>query len=161
MRRLATVRVRVTIGAVVVVAIALVAGGAWLVRAQRNSLTNDIETTARLRAHDVAATVADGGPATSLAVPRGDENLVQVVDPKGDIVAASNNIGERRPDQLPRSRGPTDTGPGRSTTCPRAIRPSGWWPDRCTTTAGTYTVYVAASLGAGAAQQRQPRSASS
>jgi signal transduction histidine kinase len=144
-RRLATVRVRVTIGAVVVVAIALTVGGASLVRAQRSDLTNDIETTARLRAHDVAATVADGELGPSLAVPRGDENLVQVVDRNGDIVAASSNIGsDVRISHLDAGRngyrvGTIDHLPGGDTPFRVVAR-------RVSTSTGAYTVYVAGSL---------------
>ena len=82
MRRFATVRVRVTLAAVVVVGLALAAGGAWLVDAQRDSLTESIDTAARLRSRDIASTITDGAFPSILAVPRGDENLVQVVDGK-------------------------------------------------------------------------------
>ena len=137
--------VRVTIGAVVVVALALTAGGAWLVRAQRGALTTDIETTARLRAHDVAATVADGELTRSLAVPRGDENLVQVVDKNGAIVAASNNIGsDVRISSLDPGVdgyrvGTIDRLPGGDTPLRVVAR-------RVSTPTGAYTVYVAGSL---------------
>jgi len=92
MGRLATVRVRITAAAVLVVGAALVVGSFWLVRAQRDALTADIETAARLRSLDIASTVADGNFPQKLAVPRGDENLVQVVDENGQVVAASVNI---------------------------------------------------------------------
>jgi signal transduction histidine kinase len=145
MRRLATVRVRVTTGAVVVVALALSAGGVWLVHSQRGALTSDIETTARLRAHDVAATVADGELTPSLAVPRGDENLVQVVDKNGDIVASSSNIGsDVRISSL-------DPGPNGYRVRTIDGLPGGDTPfrvvaRRVSTSAGVYTVYVAGSL---------------
>jgi signal transduction histidine kinase len=96
-RRFATVRVRVTVAAVVVVALALAAGGAWVVHAHRVSLINNIDTAAQLRARDVATNIADGTLSSSLAVSPGDENLVQVVDAQGKVVAASANIqGEQR-----------------------------------------------------------------
>ena len=47
MRRLATVRVRITVAAVLVVGAALVAGAFWLVRAHRDGLTSNLETAAR------------------------------------------------------------------------------------------------------------------
>jgi len=97
MRRLATVRVRVTLAAIVVVGVVLALGGALLVKGQRDSLTENVETAARLRSRDIAATVLDGAFPPVLAVPRGDENLVQVVDTSGRVVAASTNIeGESR-----------------------------------------------------------------
>jgi signal transduction histidine kinase len=96
-RRLSTVRVHVTVAAVIVVAFALVVGGAWVINAHRVSLINGIDTAARLRARDVAATIANGTLAPSLAVTPGDDSIVQVVDAQGKIVATSVNIeGEPR-----------------------------------------------------------------
>ncbi len=145
MRRLATVRIRVTIGAVVVVAIALTAGGAWLVRAQRQDLTADIETTARLRSRDVAATVADGELTGRLAVPRGDENLVQVVDANGTIVAASTNVGtEFRISHL--NPGRDGYAVGTINHLPEGDVPFRVVARRVQTKNANYTVYVAGSL---------------
>ncbi|HXY93471.1 MAG TPA: ATP-binding protein [Acidimicrobiia bacterium] len=144
-RHLATVRVRVTLAAVVVVALALIAGGAWLVRAQRNALTDDVETTARLRARDVAATVASGELAGSLAAPRGDDNLVQVVDSDGNIVAASSNIGydvrisHLEPGRSGYAAGSVDRLPG-------GDAPFRVVAQRVTTKKGTFIVYAAGSL---------------
>ena len=108
MSRIATVRVRITLAAVLVVGAALAAGGAWLVRAQRHSLAQNVETAARLRSRDIAVSIADGDFPHVLAVPRGDENLVQVVDSTG----ASS---PRRPTcAVPRvsaRSSPTPTGP--------------------------------------------------
>jgi signal transduction histidine kinase len=91
-RRLATVRVRITAAAVLVVAAALVVGAFWLVRAHRDALTANFETTERLRSQDIASTISDGNFPKVLAAPKGDENLVQVVDDQGDVVASSKNI---------------------------------------------------------------------
>ena len=91
-RRFATVRVRITLAAVLVVGLALAVGGAWLVGAHRDSLTQNVETAARLRSRDIAATIDDGEFPATLAVPRGDENLVQVVDAGGRVVATSANL---------------------------------------------------------------------
>ena len=85
MGRLATVRVRITAAAVIVVGAALVVGSFWLVHAHRSTLTKNLETTARLRSQDIAAAVDDGDFRNPLAVPRGDENLVQVVDGNGVV----------------------------------------------------------------------------
>ena len=54
MRRLATVRVRITAAAVLVVGASLVAGAFWLVRAHRDGITSNLETAARLRSQDIA-----------------------------------------------------------------------------------------------------------
>jgi signal transduction histidine kinase len=144
-RRLATVRVRVTIAAVIVVGGALAVGSALLVNAQRDSLTANVETAARLRSRDIAATITDGTFPAVLAVPRGDENLVQVVDQQGRVVAASANInGESRISTLQpnadgyasRSFDHLAEGDGPFRVVAR----------RVTTKAGVFTVYVAGSL---------------
>jgi signal transduction histidine kinase len=144
-RRLATVRVRITLAAVLVVGIALAAGGAWLVRAQRNALTNDVETAARLRSRDIAATVADGKFPATLAIPRADENLVQVIDANGKVVAASPNIvGEARISTL--NPGPSGYASRTLDSLPVGDTRFRVVARRVATTSGTYTVYVAGSL---------------
>ncbi|HEY3674207.1 MAG TPA: HAMP domain-containing sensor histidine kinase [Acidimicrobiia bacterium] len=144
MRRLATVRVRITVAAVLVVGASLVAGAFWLVRAHRDGLTTNLETTARLRSQDVAASVGDGNFSPRFAVPRGDENLVQVVDEHGVVVAESANIvgdariSHLRPDadgySVRTVAGLEDEGPYRVVA------------RRVHAASGTYVVYVARSL---------------
>jgi signal transduction histidine kinase len=145
MRRLATVRVRITVAAVLIVGAALVAGAFWLVRAHRAGLTSNLETTARLRSQDIAATIHDGAFPRTLAVPRGDENLVQVVDDQGRVVSESDNIvGEERISHLQpdadgysvRTVAGIEKGDGPYRVVAR----------RVTTDGRTYTVYVARSL---------------
>jgi len=92
MRRFATVRVRVTIAAVVIVGLALAIGGAVLVHVLRDSLTHDVETAARLRARDIAATIKGSELSGTLAAERGDDHFAQVVDREGNVVASSANI---------------------------------------------------------------------
>jgi signal transduction histidine kinase len=91
-RRFATVRVRITLAALVVVALFLTVGAFWLVRAQRHGLIGNTEANASIQASNVASTVADGSIPPILAAPRGNENLVQILDQNGDIVATSENI---------------------------------------------------------------------
>ena len=142
MGRFATVRVRVTLAAVMVVGVALAAGGALLVQAHRDSLTQNIETAARLRSRDIASTITDGAFPSKLAVPHGDENLVQVVDASGAVVAASTNIdGEARISTLQ---------PGEDNYAARSVDHlrAGEGPfrviaRRVVTKSGTFTVYVA------------------
>jgi signal transduction histidine kinase len=145
MRRLATVRVRITLAAVLVVGVALAAGGVWLVRAQRESLTRNVETAARLRSRDIATTIDDGEFPDHLAVPRGDENLVQVVDDNGKVVATSSNVETAT--RL------TDLPPGDDAYATTTVDhlPGGDGPFRVVarrvkTGSRTYTVYVAGSL---------------
>ncbi len=145
MRRLATVRVRITLAAVLVVGASLVAGAFWLVRAHRDGLTSNLETTARLRSQDIAATVDDGNFPKVFSVPRGDENLVQVVDSDGNVVSESKNvIGEERISLLQpdadgysvRTVAGLEKGEGPYRVVAR----------RVDTKTGTYVVYVARSL---------------
>jgi signal transduction histidine kinase len=143
-RRFATVRVRITLAAVLVVGVALAVGGIWLVSAQRHSLTENVGTTASLRARDIALTVADGDFPDVLAVPHGDENLVQVVNASGDVVASSANIrGAPRLSTL---------SPGTSGTASRdgdlseGDGPFRIVARRVSTSSGDYTVYVAGTL---------------
>ena len=91
-RRLATVRVRITLVAVLVVGLALLAGGALLLATYRASLKNDVETAARLRSRDIADALTSGGLTPTVADSGGDDSLVQVVDDRGVIVAASPNV---------------------------------------------------------------------
>jgi signal transduction histidine kinase len=144
-RRFATVRVRITAAAVLVVGIAFAVGGAWLVSAHRDSLTQNVETAARLRSRDIAATIDDGEFPDTLAVPRGDENLVQVVDGNGRVAAASANLqGEPR-------IGTVEPEVGHYATWSVDQLADGDGPFRVvarqvTTKTGTFTVYVAGSL---------------
>jgi len=143
-RRFATVRVRITLAAVLVVGIALAIGAAWLVSAQRHSLTENVGTTAKLRSRDIALTVADGDFPDVLAVPRGDENLVQVVDASGNVVASSANIrGAPRLSTL--SPGPTGTA-SRDGDLSEGDGPFRVVARRVSTSSGDYTVYVAGTL---------------
>lgn len=144
MRRFATVRVRITLAAVLVVGVALAIGGSWLVSAQRNSLTENVGTTATLRSRDIALTIADGDFPDVLAVPRGDENLVQVVDASGTVVASSANIrGAPRLSTL--SPGPTGTA-SRDGDLSEGDGPFRVVARRVSTSSGDYTVYVAGTL---------------
>jgi signal transduction histidine kinase len=144
--RLGTVRVRITAAAVLVVGAALIIGAFWLVRAHRSALTTNLETTARLRAQDIASSIDDGNFPRVLAVPRGDENLVQVVDANGDVVAASANIpgGDARISYL------KPDADGLSTRTVAGIeKGEGSYriiARRVNTASGTYVVYVAHSL---------------
>lgn len=147
MRRLATVRVRITLAAVAVVGLALAVGAVWLVGAQRDALTDNVETAARLRSRDIATTIADGNFPSTLAVPRGDENLVQVVDPSGKVAAESANIeGEPRFSELQ----PGDDGYAARSVSALPVGEGSFRvvARRVTTQSGDFVVYVAGSLEA-------------
>jgi signal transduction histidine kinase len=144
MHRLATVRIRITVAALVVVGTALLVGGVLLVRAQRASLTHNVESAVSVRARDIVAGISDGPIPRLLAVPGGEDNLVQVVDDRGRVVASSKNLaGDPRVSNLaPASHGYTvgalDIGEG-----------DGPWrlqAQHVVNDGRGYTVYVAGSL---------------
>jgi signal transduction histidine kinase len=143
-RHFATVRIRVTIASVIVVGISLALGSLWLLNAHRSALTQGIETNARLRSRDIAATVADGAFPATLAVPRGDDNLVQVVDAAGHVVASSENI--RNEQRFSRLQPDDDGYAARSVSDLDGEGPFRVVARRVRTKAGVLTVYVAGSL---------------
>jgi signal transduction histidine kinase len=87
-----TVRVRTTAGAVAVVGVALVVGSVALVLALRTTLTGNVRTAAEVRADEIAAVLESGAGVPSLAVSAADEQLIQIVDVDGVVVAASGNV---------------------------------------------------------------------
>ncbi|MEU5260935.1 HAMP domain-containing sensor histidine kinase [Amycolatopsis sp. NPDC021455] len=92
-RRSGTVRVRLTVLAVLVVGLGLLAGGAVVVTLVRQNLTANAENAAEQRARDTAAEVAAAGTGR---VPLGTA-LVQVVDRGGRVVAAGTALAGRGP----------------------------------------------------------------
>lgn len=88
--RLASVRLRTTFVAVVVVGVALAAGAVTLVLLLRDQLTDDVRRAAQLRAEDVASVIDAGATLGQLSVD--DDVFVQVVAPDGEVVAASSNV---------------------------------------------------------------------
>ncbi|XBB69128.1 ATP-binding protein [Nocardioides sp. WV_118_6] len=96
------VRTRTTLGAVVVVALALLIGAAALVLVVRGSLHDAAEATAEHRAADLAAQVEAGGPPASPGAadhedddedPEDPEEVVwQVLGPGGAVVSASQPL---------------------------------------------------------------------
>lgn len=93
----ATVRVRTTVGATVIVGLALVIGSVVLVGVLRGSLRDNVETAAELRAEDVASLIEGGGELAELAVDDEDDSLVQVLDRSAEVVASSANINGEAP----------------------------------------------------------------
>jgi HAMP domain-containing protein len=143
--RLSGVRVRVTFISVVVVGFALAAGAGLLLRAQRNSLEDDIATTARLRAADVAAAVGEGALPSAITVSRQEEGVVQVLDAQRKVVASSANIAGAPPIS---DLAAPDTGSATTKAHVSAISTNEFWlvALRSTRDTQSYTVYVAASL---------------
>ncbi|MFJ7204150.1 sensor histidine kinase [Streptomyces sp. NPDC098789] len=93
----ASVRVTTTLGAVAVVAVALLAGCAGLLGVIRHGLVGSAERTALARAEAVAAVTREGALVERLAIPDGEDSLLQVVTEEGRILAASENLAGRGP----------------------------------------------------------------
>jgi signal transduction histidine kinase len=135
----------VTIASVLVVGVALLAGGLVLLATYRASIANDVEAEARLRSRDIADAVRGGDLAADVADSGGDDSVVQVVDPSGAVVASSSNIaGRRRISNLVPE-------PDRATATTTKHLPVGDSPFRIVlrragSDSGNYVVYVARSL---------------
>jgi len=83
----------------VVVAAAVVLAGLALVFTARTTLTGNIDTAASQRAAEVTAAVRAGDAARldqTLAADPGEQSIVQVLDPAGQVVAASPGIAGQR-----------------------------------------------------------------
>jgi signal transduction histidine kinase len=142
--RLAGVRVRITLAAVLVVGLALAGSAVWLVVTHRDGLLKDAKTAARLRERDIESAISDGEFTKVVAAPHGDESIAQVVDQNGNVVAASSNvIGVARISELEPAAGVYRY---------ETIRPPfghaklSVVAHRVNTPSGTYVVYVARSL---------------
>jgi signal transduction histidine kinase len=88
----ATVRLRTTLAAVTVVAVALVLAGGLLVVLLERSLRAGVDASARLEAQAVVAAAGAGRLATSFPAAGNDTAFVQVVDPQGHVIDASTNV---------------------------------------------------------------------
>lgn len=97
LRRFGTVRVRTTVAATVVVAMALAAGGAMLVSILTSSLEHNRQGIAVTQAVDIADLATTGQLPRVLASPNEDATLSQVVDEHNQVIAASANIAGQPP----------------------------------------------------------------
>ncbi|GIM88956.1 sensor histidine kinase [Paractinoplanes toevensis] len=128
-----SVRTRTTAAAVLIVALALVAGAVTLVALMRDSLRDGLANTAEQRAAALAGQIETTGlPAAGVADDDDDPELVwQVLDERGAAVRSSTPLSE----PLPTEDADTVRLPGAGH--PYAV---------VTEEAGTYTVAVAVSL---------------
>ncbi|MFJ2768031.1 ATP-binding protein [Streptomyces sp. NPDC087300] len=93
MRRLfGSVRARATLGASLVVALALVAAGAAVLISLRVNLTGQADSRAASAAREVASQIVSGRPYADLDLPDGEDSPVQIVDENGRLVAASEDL---------------------------------------------------------------------
>jgi signal transduction histidine kinase len=146
-RRVATVRVRTTLAATVVVGLALAIGGASLVLLLRRSQMSSLQSAATVRATEIAGLAKAGRLPRPIPARPDDSSLVQVVDAAGQVVAASENIvGEGRLSTFV----PTGSGPSVTTLHELPIGDAGaayrLIAMRVTSPEGARVVYVAASL---------------
>lgn len=95
--RLATVRVRTTLAAVVIVGLALVSASVGLVVATRHSVTENVRDSTTLFAQDIARQLDAGSAPGSLAVGDDEESLLQVIDTEGQVVRSSPVLAGRPP----------------------------------------------------------------
>ncbi|MZE71091.1 HAMP domain-containing sensor histidine kinase [Streptomyces sp. SID5789] len=90
-RLFGSVRARATLGATLVVAVALVAAGAAVLLSLRSNLLGEAGTQAERSAREVATELAVGTPYADLSLDV-DDRPVQVVDEDGTLVAASEDL---------------------------------------------------------------------
>lgn len=83
-------RARTTLLAALVVGVALAAGAAILLLSLQDSLVRSGDAAAVARARDLAAVADAGGLPSTVSAP-GEDDVVQVVDSAGRVVAASAN----------------------------------------------------------------------
>ncbi|KUL76135.1 MULTISPECIES: sensor histidine kinase [unclassified Streptomyces] len=91
-RLFGSVRSRATLAATLVVAVALLATGAALLLSLRSDLTGQAETEAASAARAVAVELSDGRPYDKLTGLDEDDRPVQIVDERGRVVAASEDL---------------------------------------------------------------------
>ncbi len=86
------VRWRTTVAATLAVAVFLAVAALIFAIAQRQQLEGSITEAARGQAADIAAQVAHDGASAGLTTGAGDQSLVQIVDPAGNVLAASPSV---------------------------------------------------------------------
>lgn len=88
---MSSVRVRTTVGAMLVLALALLLASIALVTLTQRAMQRNVTSAARLRAVDLVASIESGQPLPSLTT-RDDDVFVQIVDEEGTILASSPSL---------------------------------------------------------------------
>ncbi|MBL3666543.1 HAMP domain-containing histidine kinase [Streptomyces sp. M2CJ-2] len=91
-RLFGSVRSRATLGATLVVVVALVVTGAAVLQALRSNLTAEAGTQAERTARSVASELAGRTPYDELSGLDGEAGPVQIVDEDGNLVAAADGL---------------------------------------------------------------------
>ena len=87
-----SVRLRTTLVAMAVVAVALLVGAVAFIGIVERSLTAEVLASVRTRAADLAALVESGTLPNRLIDEQADDEFIQVIDEGGDVVAASAGL---------------------------------------------------------------------
>ncbi|MCP4225835.1 MAG: HAMP domain-containing protein [Actinomycetia bacterium] len=88
------IRLRITLAAMLVVAVVLAATSVALVRVQQRQLLANLDTTLALRADDLQGEiVASEGDPGAFSISAGEEQLAQLVDSDGQVIAATPGLG--------------------------------------------------------------------
>jgi signal transduction histidine kinase len=92
--RLGSIRVRTTVGAVIVVSVAMSLASVVMVTILTRSLTRQVATTAFSKAEALAVEIESGIPLEDLVlgVSSDDEEFVQIVDRTGEVLWSSPNV---------------------------------------------------------------------
>ena len=90
--RVRSIRARLTIVACLALAVGCIAGTLVVLSVLRDSLVENLDEAARLRADDIARQLVDGTLTDGLPVHGDEDSFVQVVRPDGEVVAASSNL---------------------------------------------------------------------
>ncbi|MFJ8663444.1 sensor histidine kinase [Streptomyces sp. NPDC093795] len=93
-RPFSSVRARATVGATLVVAVALVAAGVAVLFALRSNLGGQADAEADTAARRVATQIAAGTPYANLELPDAEDHPVQVVNRDGQVLAVSEDLEE-------------------------------------------------------------------
>lgn len=91
-RPFGSVRAKTTLGATLVVLVALLAAGAAVLLALRSNLGGQAEAEADAAARRVATQIAAGTPYAELELPDAEDHPVQVVDRDGRVLAVSEDL---------------------------------------------------------------------
>ncbi len=89
--RPSSVRVHTTLAATLALGLALGIGASAVAYGQRITLTNSIESEARVRATTIASDIDKSSLSDDLIIEPGDNSIIQIVDPNGAVAAQSSN----------------------------------------------------------------------
>ncbi|MDI3404486.1 sensor histidine kinase [Streptomyces cavernicola] len=91
-RMFGSIRAKATLGATLVVAVALVAAGVAVLLSLRSNLSDQADAEADNAARQVASQIAARTPYKGLELPDGEDHPVQVVDEDDRVLAASEDL---------------------------------------------------------------------